>query len=816
MKKLFYLLILVMVSFSVSTGFAQDAGSGTVTGSVVDKSTGTPIEEAGVSLYSITDSVNVVAGANTDAAGNFTIPNVPVGQYYATVNLIGYSTAVLRGINITATKTNVDLGKIELKAGETVTEEIVVEEEAPEVQITAEKKTFNVSKDLTLKGGNAIDALRNIPSVSVDQDGNISLRGSEGVKITVDGKPYGLDGPNRVNLLRSISAENIESIEVINNPSAKYEAEGISGIINIITKKSDGFGYNGTVTLSTTTGDKYNGSFSGNLKKGALNVFVDYSHNIWTSQFTSESNRQVFFNTTNPYYDLDASARFRSVSDYVRGGLDYTIDKLNSFTLSTSYNKRNFKNTAFQNNTEYDANFALTEQFLTNIHSTDDGYNFNAALNYYKKFTNPKQKLDFEITYDDYGDDQDGNTINTYTYPQLEPEPFNFNELQDNTTKEINAKIDYTHPIGESSKLEAGYQGEFIIDENTYVYDTLNYTTGQYVNDLNKSNEFNFDRQVNGFYALFSSGIGENFTYNVGLRAENTNRTGELITTNQQFNKNYLDFFPSVSLSQKLGAEEELSLSYSRRINRPRAGMLNPFPSFSAGSRNIFSGNPDLESEYINSVELSFAKYFSTTTIIPQIYYRRSDNQINRTRTFIDSVTTLTTFNNFNSSDTYGAELIVNSRPFPWLSLNGSVGYHKTKINADNFEAGAENENSTGSGRLSARVNLPGWFNFQLSYFYSGEFVTAQAVVKPFQAFDASISRDFFDGIATLSFRVSDMFNQSKFDIDINDPSYTETLFFKRDSRTANLSLTIRFGEQDKNQKRRPNVPRDDGGNIGF
>lgn len=800
-----------------SMGFSQDSGSGTIKGTVFDKTTGSPIDGAGISLYSNTDSTTVVTGANTDVSGNFTIENVPFGEYYASVNLIGYSTAVVKGIIVSADKPSVNLAKIELKPGETVTEEILVEEEKSDVQFTAEKKIFNVGKDLTLKGGTAIDALRNVPSVNVDQDGNVSIRGSEGVKITIDGKPFGLDGPNRTNILRSISADNIESIEIISNPSAKYEAEGISGIINIVTKQNDGFGYNGTVTVSTTTGDKYNGNFSGNLKKGDMNLFVDYSHNIWTSNFSFESSRQVFFPTNNPFYDLDAKSRFRSESDYVRGGLDYTIDKFNSFTLSGSYNNRRTKNSGNQNNLEYDASHNLASQYLTNINSNNTGYNLDLAFNYYLKFQNPKQSLTSEVTVTQYEDDQNGNTIVSEIFPTVEPDPYDYNELQDNFTQEINAKIDYVHPIGENSKIEAGYQGEFIIDENDYNYDTLNYTTGQYILDANRSNQFNFDRQVNGFYAMLSSGIGENFTYQLGLRVENTNRTGELVTTSQSFDKSYFDVFPSASLSQKLGKEEELQFSYSRRISRPRAGMLNPFPSFNSGNRNIFSGNPGLDAEYINSFELNFVKYFSGTSIIPTIYYRRADNNISRTRTFIDSVTTLTTFNNYNTTDTYGAELIFNSRPTSWLSLNGSIGYNKVKINADNIEAGLSNENSSANGRLSSSVRIPDWFNLQLVYYYSGQFAAAQGIVEPFQFFNAAISRDFWDGAATLSFRVSDIFNTSKFDINLNDPNYTEALVFKRDSREANLSFTFRFGEQDKNQKRRPRVPQgDDGGNMGF
>src|SRR5690606_2217255 len=266
MKIVTSFIVVGLVLFLNGIGYSQTQ-TGTISGKVIDNTTGGGLEGASVSLYSVSDSTNVSGGAITEADGNFVVEDVPYGEYYISVNFIGYNTAVVRGIILSTANPSATLSDIRLRSGETITEEIVVEGEKSPVQFTAEKKIFNVGQDETNKGGTALDVLKNLPSVDVDQDGNVSLRGSDGVRILINGREFGMDGPNRPEILRSILSDNIESIELITNPSAKYKAEGVTGIINIITKKTDDTGYNANLNLSVGTGDKYNGGFNANWRR---------------------------------------------------------------------------------------------------------------------------------------------------------------------------------------------------------------------------------------------------------------------------------------------------------------------------------------------------------------------------------------------------------------------------------------------------------------------------------------------------------------------------------------------------------------------
>ena len=799
------------------TGIAHSQ-SGNITGKVVDNSTGAGIEAVAVSLYNINDSTNVLTGAETDGGGNFIISDIPYGQYYLSVNFIGYNTAVVRGITLSDSKNSVDLGTIKLKSGETITEEIVVESEDPPIQFTAEKKIFNVGQDQTNRGGNALDVLKNLPSVDVDQDGNVSLRGSEGVRILVDGKPFGLDGPNRPEVLRSILSDNIESIELITNPSAKYKAEGVTGIINIITKKSDDAGYNANLNLSLGTGDKYNGGFNANWKNKGLNIFLDYSYG--NRQYTREriSSREVFFETEAPFYNSSSNSTNRGISHSVRGGLDYTIDKLNSISIVNSFRMRDRTDNGVENIYEYDVNRNLVNQFLSNSTETDDSYDYELGINYYRNFANSKQTLTAEFQFEYESDKERQNTTEQTIFPPSST-PNLYQQNTDETEMNGDLRIDYLHPLGEDSKFEAGYRGELEHEKNDYRILNYDENLNQYINDTTQSNIFKLNNNVHAGYLLLNSGFGENFTYQLGLRAEYTDYTGELEITGDNFNKDYIDFFPSLSVAQKLGKEEELQFSYSRRIQRPRSWFLNPFPRFSGeNDRNIFAGNPDLDPEFTNSFELSFVKYFDKTSIVPVIFYRHTSDAITRVTSFIDSVTTLTTFDNTQTEESYGAELLVNSRITQWLSFNGNISYFTTKVNADNIEAGLTNENSSFRGRGALNMRLPDLFNLSVSYFYSGKRTSPQGTVDPFQSLDASISKDFWDGRATLGLNFRDIFGASKFNVVINDPEYTQTFTGKRDSQSANLNFTYRFGDFGKKEKKRREngQPDDDGGDFDY
>jgi 5-hydroxyisourate hydrolase-like protein (transthyretin family) len=805
----FFLTISLILSLCSIKTYSQ---TGTISGSVIDKASGQPIEAASVSLHSTLDSSNIT-GANTDAQGKFTISNVKEGEYYVEVNMVGYSTAVVRGISVTAANYNITLSPISLKTGETTTEDINVETEKSDVQFSAEKKIFNVGNDITTTGGSVIDVLRNIPSVTVDQDGGVSLRGSDAVRILVNGKPYGLEGPNRSTILQSIAAENVERVELITNPSAKYKAEGVSGIINIVLKKNDSFGYNGTLNLNAGTKDKYNGDMSFNLRNDKVNLFTDYSYRLFNFEFSNQSSRNIFFSTDAPYYTIDATGKNRIRSHFARGGMDYDIDSLNALTLSASYNNRSNNFAPATHDRQFDAGMNLISDLFTKVKFENPGYNLDFGGTYTRKFSMPGRVFALEGNYTAYADDQ--NSTTTYSDLVTQTEPYTYDERQHSITYEANIKADYTQPIGKSFKLETGYTTELIDDNNTYDYSYLDNNTGAYVYDSSRANVFNFNRAVHAGYLQFGGELGS-FSFQAGLRAENTYLEGELVNSNRTFHQDFFDLFPSASISNKFGAEQEVQLSYSRRIQRPFAGTLNPFPQFRAGSRNIFTGNPEIKPSYINSFELSVIKYLSTTTITPSFYYRHATDLITRARYAIDSVTTLTKFENYNTSDTYGADLIVNSRPFQWLNLSGSISYVKTKINADNIAAGLSNETSIVRGRVSAGLRLPELFNMQLSYFNSGTIATPQGDISPIHQLDAAVTKDFLEGKITAGLRVSDVLNTNKFEINFRDSSFSETLLSTRDSRTAVFTFTYRFGADDKNQKRRQGPGQENGSGFGF
>ncbi len=817
MKIVTSFIVVGLVLFLNGIGYSQTQ-TGTISGKVIDNTTGGGLEGASVSLYSVSDSTNVSGGAITEADGNFVVEDVPYGEYYISVNFIGYNTAVVRGIILSAANPSATLSDIRLRSGETITEEIVVEGEKSPVQFTAEKKIFNVGQDETNKGGTALDVLKNLPSVDVDQDGNVSLRGSDGVRILINGREFGMDGPNRPEILRSILSDNIESIELITNPSAKYKAEGVTGIINIITKKTDDTGYNANLNLSVGTGDKYNGGFNANWRRDNMNVFLDYSYGNRLRTGERSSEREVFFSTDAPFFNSYSNSRNRGLSHSVRGGLDFTIDKLNSLSIINSFRIRDRNDNQTQNNFEYDANRNLVSHFLSNSFETDNSFGYEIGINYLKKFADPKQTFTGEFSFEYDTDNEEENTTEESVFPS-NPQPNLSRQYSKEKEYEGNLRLDYLHPLGEDSKFEFGYEGELSNENNDNRYEVFDYGTNQYNNDTTRTNIFNLRNNIHSAYALLNSGFGDNFTYQIGLRTEYTNYVGELELTGVEFDKNFIDLFPSVSLAQKLGKEEELQFSYSRRIRRPRSWSLNPFQRFSGeNDRNIFAGNPNLNPEFTNSFELSFVKFFSNTSIVPVLFYRRTSDAITRTTEFIDSITTLTTFANTQTEQSYGAELMVNSRITDWLSFNGNISYFKMVVDANNIQAGLTNENNSFRGRGALNLRLPDLFNLSVSYFYSGTRTTPQGKVDPFQSLDAAISKDFWDGRATLGLRFSDIFGSSKFNVLITDPEYRQSITGIRDSQSANLNFTLRFGDIGKDKKKRPdnNQPDDEGGDFDY
>jgi outer membrane receptor protein involved in Fe transport len=804
--KLFLPVIIAVVIIALygiaSSHLYSQPKIGKITGTVVDKKTNAPIESADVMLYKQSDS-SLVKGTQTDNSGEFTLDELQPGSFYLRANLVGYNFASVSGITINRDKKEIRLDPVKLGQGETTTEEIIVEGEKNLVEFRPDKKIFNVSKDATSQGGSLIDLLKNVPSVNVDQDGNVSLRGSEGVKILIDGKPFGLEGQARNTILEQIPASNVESIELITNPSAKYEAEGSAGIINIVLKKNEnkGLGYNGVLGLNMGTGDRYSGQFSFALKNNKVNLYGNYGYDIRNNKQSGYSER-LYLGGISDIGEIiqDVSGNRRNKSHMIKLGLDYSMDQRNSLGISLRYRKSDKSSGSISDTKEFGLNGSALSDYFSTSNESETGYSFDFNSNYMLRFKNPQQVLTAEISYSKDHDDELEENYDTYITP-VNNTPDKRNEHSDELQDAFTGKLDYAHPISKDIKIETGYRGSYKKLDNDFTVDIFDYNNGQFVTDYNQSNRFIYKEQVHALYGIYTQQIGD-FGFSLGGRVEQTVINGELANTLQNFDRNYIDFFPSASISQKFGKTNELQISYSRRINRPRQRQINPFRSLRSGSNDYFEGNPNINPEFTDSYQLDFITFFPWATITPGIFYRYTRDEISRQRTLLDSVSTLTTFVNLNSSKSYGGELLVNTRPVKFLNITGTFSYFRTEVDAGNLQAGLSNGATTWSTRGVASLTLPMDFGVQMSYFYTGKRVAAQGTIDPFQAFDISLKKDLFDKKLSLSLRASDVFNTAKFRMNFDDVYFREYAERMRDSRGLYLNITYNFGQQEKDKKR--------------
>lgn len=793
-------IILIALYGIASSYLYSQPKIGKITGTVVDKKTNSPIEGADVVLYSEKDS-SLVKGTSTNNNGAYTLSEIPPGRFYLRANLVGYNFAVVSGITISREQKEVSVNPIKLGQGETTTEEIVVEGEKSQIEFRPDKRVFNVSKDLTSQGGMLIDLLKNIPSVNVDQDGNISLRGGEGVKIMIDGRPSGLEGQNRNAILEQIPASQVESIELITNPSAKFEAEGSVGIINIVLKKNEnqGMGYTGTLGLNLGTGDKYAGNFSLSMRNNTINMYGTYGYNLRNMTSSGFNDITYLQNSYLGSKSTENSGRRRFNSHNVKLGLDYYPDKLSTLGFSFNYRKQDRTSTDKNFNKEFDIFGSQISDYFSTSNETEKGYSYDVNANYMLRFKKPQQQLTAEFTYSKDKDDDSENNFDTYVSP-VNNTPLNQNEFSDELSDRIMGKIDYVHPFNKDIKLEAGFRGNYSKRDDDFAIDTLDYATNQYFRDYGQSNRFIYKEIVNAGYGIITHQLG-NFGYSVGLRVEQTNANGELATTNQFFDKDYIDYFPSASVSQKITKTSEIQLSYARRINRPRQRQLNPFRSLQ-GSNNYTQGNPDLNPEFTDALELNFIQYLQWATITPSIFYRQTKDEITRQRTLIDSVSTLTTFVNLNKSKSYGGELIVSANPVKSFNIMGTLSYYRNEQDASNLENASSNSANIWTARGLANIILPADFSAQLSYFYSGKRVTPSGIIDPIQTFDAAVKKDFLNKTLSVTLRATDIFNTAKFRFNASDPEFYETAERLRDSRGLFLNISYLFGKQEKPTKR--------------
>ncbi|MBU2557727.1 MAG: TonB-dependent receptor [Bacteroidetes bacterium] len=772
-----------------------------IKGKVIDRASNRVVEYATIMVYSLPDS-SFVEGGITNANGSFEL-KLKQGKYYLTVQFLGYHTRLIDDIEVTRGRSMVDLGNLVIAPDDALLEEVEVVAEKSTVEMTLDKRIFNIGKDISTTAGNAIEVLENIPSVTVDIEGNVSLRGDEGVRILIDGKVSGLAGINSRDALRSLQADMIDRIEVVTNPSVRYDAEGTAGIINIVLKKDRRNGFNGSIDLSTGIPLQYGVGINTNYRLNKVNFFVNYALN-YRERLGSGNSRRDFFREDGTYTTFQDSERERKgLSNMIRTGAEYFITPNDVLTFSLMYRTSDEENIS---TVIYD-DFGPGNEFLANSERVDNEKetdpNLEYSLDFKKDFAREDQTLTANFRYFNNSE-----TENSAVTERISPVGMMITEefqRIENNERESNFQfqVDYVHPFTKKSKFEAGVKYEQREIDNDYMVEEMD-STGQYVPLPEYTNRFIYDEKIFAAYLLYGNEVGR-YSYQAGLRTEYSDISTLLRETDDAGNQNYFDFFPSLHLNYKLTEDDQLQLSYSRRIRRPGFWLLNPFRSFT-DNRNIRTGNPNLKPIYTDSYELGYLRYWEKASLNFNTYYRRSTDVFQRIETVDSSGISYSGPVNFALNNSYGLELIGNISPVKWWNLNGNLNFFRSMTEGEANDIIYETDYYTLTGRLMSKFNIQRGFDMQLALNYRGPMDMPQGVRKATWSADFGASKDILKGQGTLTLSVRDIFSTRRWAFE----TFGEDFYSNSEFRWSTTTITLNFNYRINQQKKRNGQSRGD------
>lgn len=777
------ILLLLILHLSAWT-FAQD-----VTGKLVDKNA-EPLPGATVAAYQENALVN---GVISDFDGNFSLP-LKAGTYELRISFVSFQSKTL---TVTLGVKDKSLGTITLEAAQNELSEVTVEAEAEMMSFEQDKRVYNVAADLVNQGLNASDILNNIPSVATDVEGNVSLRGSEAVRILINGKPSGLIGSNPAEALRLLQGSQIERIEVITNPSARYDAEGQAGIINIILKKEQEKGFNGNVETRVGYPDNYGATAGLNYRTSKVNFFTNLGINYRRSP-GGGSSVQNFFGDTTYSFVRDRSQSRGGTNATVNLGLDYYFTPKTSVTTSFLYRPSLGNNLVTLTYDDYSSD-ALVKQTLREEDEIEKERTLEGDIHFEHLLSKDKKhKWTIDLKFQD-SDDRENSVIEQTSTDANDV----FTQYVQNQEDEQNILIqsDYVKPFSEKRSFEAGTRSTF-----RTVINNFSVRQGDSVLE-NFTNNFNYQENIMAGYVIYNDGY-KNITYQLGLRSEYTDiQTAVLNQIDEPVKKQYLNFFPSAFFTYKVNKLSDIQVSYSRRLSRPNFRSLLPFSNFS-DNRNLYRGNPDLNPEFTDSYEGGYVRYWDKVTLYSGLYYRHTTGVVERIIT-VDS-NAISTFLPINLSvqDAYGLEFTYSHKLLNWWDLSANLNIYQA-VTVGGYEGiDYGNTNFSAQGRVSNRWDF--WeSSLQANANLRAPRTTAQGTQKGIYTLDLAWSKDLWGKNGTLTFSVNDMFNSRKRRSTTRGANFESVSDFQWRQRQFLLTFTYRINQQ----KKRPTQTR--GGEMG-
>ena len=651
------------------------------------------------------------------------------------------------------------------------------------------------------KSGSASDLLQNVPSVQVDIDGGVSLRGSSNVLIMINGKTSPLMGRNQATVLQGIPANTIEKIEVITNPSAKYRPDGTSGIINIVLKKNRDAGLNGMVNGNIGLSNRYNGGFHFNYNSGDFNIFGGYNIRKDNRKRINTDNRLQIDDVSNPInYNENFVANYEPLSHFVTLGSDYSYDNSNQFGISGNYFYNSFTRSDYSNRIYTDYLGSTMEDYNRNRYDNEFEKETDYTFYYEHKFSNEDHKIRMEFTGSHAPEQEDNHFTNIYYYPNI---PIQYDNTLIKQTEDINQlSIVYSNPISDSTNLEAGYEGNFHKNDFDFYSEYFDSAKNQFIKNIGQTSRFIYNEDIHAIYFTFEHALGV-FGFQEGLRVEQTIGKANLVSTDSSFSKNYFNVYPTFHIVYRLSELTKLQLSYSRRVRRPESDDINPFPEYS-DPRNIRAGNPNLLPEYINSLELGFSYQNDQYSILPSMYYRYRTNGFTRVTNLINDTTSLTTEENLSHDQSGGFEFIFSVNAGNFFNANLSTDVFYNQIDASNLGYSNKKSIISWSGNLTLDFNLTKTLLFQINSNYRSARLTPQGEFHPRFVFNIGARQEFLEGKLSLLFTLSDLFNTLKREINVNTPQLIENYKDSRDGQIFYLGLSYNFGTQSKKKKEAP------------
>jgi len=763
-----------------------------ITGKIVEAESTTPLSYATIQIYKVDDEV-LAGGGISDEDGSFKI-EAAEGEQYALIDYIGYEQIRTDNFVTGSGISDIELGIIQLSPSASALDEIVVTAEKSTMEFALDKRIFNVGKDLGNAGGSAVEILNNIPSVLVDGEGNVKLRGSGNVRLLIDGKPSGLVSFKGGAGLQQLQGSLVEKVEVITNPSARYEAEGMAGIINIVLKKERKNGFNGS--FETTGGYPLNLGLAANLnyRHKKVNFFFNYGMNYRRIPSITNTYQEVYSNDTTYISEQSYDGEHIGFFNNARAGLDYFIDDKNILTASYMYSRSKGKRLTDLFYIDY---LKTSPTLIDRTYRTQDEDEVEPiaeyVLSYRKLFDLQDREFTAEVRYFDHWEDSDQVYTQTTTFASGAPSTSLIQTApNDETEKQLIIQMDYVQPLGAEGKFEGGVRTSFRDMTNDYVVNNVD-ASGNEIPIAELDNKFVYKENINALYGILGNKTN-NFSYQFGLRGEWTDIETKLEETAKSNPRNYFNLFPSIHLTYDLANANAIQVSYSRRVRRPVYNELSSYVTFS-DNRNFFSGNPDLDPEFSDVYEIGHIKYFEKGSLASSVYYRDTKEKIERIRLVDDNGFSRTLPENLIGETAYGAELSTAYKMNNWWKMDLNFNFFRAETDGSNISEGFVSDTYSWFTRASSRFTLTKDTYIQLRANYEAPQNIAQGRRKSVYFLDFAFSKPIFKNKGGLTFNVTDVFNSRKDRRVTSSDNFITDLVSQRRRRQINLTLSYKINQ---------------------